>query len=92
MRLCMHTESGEALVFDLTLPSDLSASAVAAEIAGRAASFRLMCNQAPEHQAEFEALRVTQGVVSENGGYRFHIIPGSQPIGEPSARVAPIAR
>jgi len=87
VRLCLHTSSGEALVVDMTLPSDLAASEVAAEIVRRAATHRVACRQGLEHAAEFETLRDTRAMAGAKGGYSFHLIPASQPIDESSARI-----
>jgi hypothetical protein len=89
VRICMHTESAEALVLDLSLPTDLAAPEVAAEIARRVASYRLACGHDPEHLHDLEALQRVQPVQGANGWYGFHVIPGSLPISDQSARLYP---
>jgi hypothetical protein len=85
VRLCMHTESGEALVLDVYLPSDLAASQVAAEVIRRVAAHRLASGVAPEHGADFDALRQVRPSAGVNDWDGFHVIPASLPFGKSPA-------
>ena len=76
----------------LTLPKNIDAASVAAEIAHRSAAYRLACE--PEEKAEtlarFEKLARAKALEPIKGKVHSHVFPDYWTIGEKSARMLPV--
>lgn len=83
-------EEGKTLRLVLTLPKNIEAAKVAAEIACRAARYRLACGHLDE-EAEAELRAIADGTAAPSTGEDTQVfeLPGAQPMGEYSARLAP---
>jgi hypothetical protein len=88
----VKTAQGETQVL-LTLPKNLDAAAIAAEIARRAAAYRLACEPDLEDikRARFVELTQVQPIEPVKGKSHHHVFPDYWTISEKSARMLPVA-
>jgi hypothetical protein len=85
-------ENGTAMTLRLTLPKNIDASRVAAEIADRAARYRLASEELdPEARAGIEGHLDSQSRVPAGGEKQAFEMAAPWPVGEHSARFAPQA-
>ncbi len=92
--LILHcaAEDGTAMTLTLTLPKNIEASRVAAEIADRAARYRLSSEELDaESRAGIEAHLSSQGRVAAGGDKSVFEMAAPLPVSEHSARIAPQA-
>jgi hypothetical protein len=83
-------ENGTNMTLTLTLPKNIEASRVAAEIADRAARYRLASEELDaEDRAGIEAHLGSQSQVGPGGEKRTFEMAASRPVSEHSARIAP---
>jgi hypothetical protein len=89
LRLCVGTQNRRLLALDVTLPKNIDSTAVAAEIARRAARFRIDSTDSnvAEHADEFEELTTATPLPSPKGQFGLRAIPGHWPVDAKSARV-----
>jgi hypothetical protein len=75
----------------LDLPKNIDAASVAAEVARRAAIYRLACEPAmdAEKRAALEPLTKAERIEPEKGMVRYHVLPFYQTLGEDSGRLLP---
>jgi hypothetical protein len=90
--LTARTEGGFSSL-TLTLPKDVDAASVAAEVARRSASHRLSCEPtlADDERASLERLAGAERLGPAKGKIRNHVFPTSWHVGEKSARMSPRA-
>jgi hypothetical protein len=85
-------ENGTAMTLTLTLPKNIDASRVAAEIADRAARYRLFSEELDgEARAGIEAHLGSQSRVAAGGEKQVFEMATPMPVSEHSARIAPQA-
>lgn len=92
--LILHcaAEDGTAMTLTLTLPKNIEASRVAAEIADRAARYRLTSEEFDaEARAGIEAHLGSQARVAAGGEKAVFEMASARPVSEHSARIAPAA-
>lgn len=83
-------ENGTSMTLTLTLPKNVEASRVAAEIADRAARYRLASEElGAEARAGIEAHLGSQSRVGPGGEKRTFEMAAPRPVSEHSARIAP---
>ena len=90
--LILHSvaENGTPMTLTLTLPKNIEASRVAAEIADRAARYRLSSEELDaEARAEIEAHLGGQSRVAAGGEKTVFEMAAPRPVSEHSARIAP---
>ena len=90
--LILHcaAEDGTAMTLTLTLPKNIEASRVAAEIAERAARYRLSSEELDsEARAGIEAHLGSQARVAAGGEKAVFEMASARPVSEHSARIAP---
>jgi hypothetical protein len=90
--LILHcaTEDGTAMTLTLTLPKNIEASRVAAEIADRAARYRLTSEELDaEARVGIEAHLGSQARVAAGGEKSVFEMAAARPVSEHSARIAP---
>jgi hypothetical protein len=90
--LILHwaAENGTAMMLTLTLPKNIEASRVAAEIADRAARYRLASEELDaEARAGIEAHLGSQSRVTAGGEKTVFEMAAPRPVNEDSARIAP---
>ena len=90
--LILHwaAENGTAMTLTLTLPKNLEASRIAAEIVDRAARYRLVSEELdPDARAGIEAHLGSQSRVTAGGEKTVFEMAAPRPVNEDSARIAP---
>lgn len=93
-KLVFETSAGKGgdMQLTLTLPKNVDAGLVAAEIAKRAAAYRLAAEDAAaDARARLEAMASSPPAPTEDGGVRYYALPEPHVVGEDSARLQPRA-